>query len=313
MAGTVNPFLQQLLEIHWLRPETALWRSFDCLLMEKFGEPFGVSADLGCGDGTMSFIMAGGKLKQYDVFMEVCRLQEFNSGADIYNRKTELPLDTDSGGLRYRYQFGIDHKDGLIDKARRFAPFYQETLVRDLNAELPLETGQLDSAFSNILYWLGDLDRTLTEWQRVLKQKGKLFLFVPNANFKEKASLYYSAPHQGERGYLNYLDRGYSSLIQHCYSYAKWSESFKRNGFEVADHHLYLTNPTMEIWNVGTRPIAPLLINMAGMLTPERRGEAKAEWVDYFARFFMPILEGEFERKVAETEAAFHFFVLEKK
>lgn len=313
MAGNVNSYLNQLLQIHWLRPETALWRSFDCLLMEKYGDISGRSVDLGCGDGTMSFIMGGGIVSEYDVFMDVGELQNYNAGVDIYNQNTNIQLKVDHADVRHTFEWGIDHKDGLIDKAKRFAPFYQNNLVADLNKKLPFEDGHFESAFSNILYWLDDMDNTLSEWRRVTKSQGKLFLFVPNVNFKEKAWLYYSAPHAGERKYLNYFDRGYNALIHHCYGTSQWEGIFRKNGFSVLDHHLYLTNPVMDIWNVGTRPVAPLLINMASMLSSEGRAGAKLEWIDYFARFFAPIIEGEFERKVPENDAAFHFFVLEKK
>jgi SAM-dependent methyltransferase len=281
--------------------------------MEKYGNVFGRSIDLGCGDGTMSFIMAGGIVNEYDVFMDVGELQSYNTGTDIYNQNTNIQLNTDLTHLRYSFEWGVDHKDGLIDKAKRFTPFYRNSLVHDLNKKLPFEDGYFDSAFSNILYWLDDMDNTLAEWRRVMKEQGKLFLFVPNANFKEKAWLYYSAPHAGDRKYLNYFDRGYNALIHHCYGTPQWEGIFHKNGFNVVDHHLYLTNPVMDIWNVGTRPIAPLLINMASLLPSEGRASAKSEWIDYFTRFFAPIIEGEFERKVAENEAAFHFFVLEKK
>lgn len=313
MAGAVERYLNQLLEIHWLRPETALWRTFDCLLMEKYADLSGTSADLGCGDGTMSFVMAGGRIKGYDIFQDVGPTQDFNSGADIYNSHTDLRLDLDLGGLRHCHEWGIDHKDGLIEKASRYAPFYRNNLVFDLNRELPFQPEHFDSAFSNILYWLEDPDRTLTDWNRVLKPCGKLFLFVPNANFKQKAGLYYSAPHSGERAYLNYFDRGYGSLIHHCYDRATWCATFERNGFAVCGHHLYLTDPVMEIWNIGTRPISPLLIGMANKLQKEDRDVAKAQWVDYFSRFLQPVIEGEFERQVPESKGAFHFFVLEKK
>lgn len=309
----MNSYLSQLLQIYWLRPETALWRSFDCLLMEKYGDCSGVSIDLGCGDGTMSFIMAGGIVHEYDVFMDVGELESYNVGADIYNQSTKIQLKVDLTHLRHTYEWGVDHKDGLIDKAKRFAPFYRDNLVHDLNKRLPFEDGHFDSAFSNILYWLDDVDHALSEWQRVIKEQGKLFVFVPNANFQEKAWLYYSAPHADDRKYLNYFDRGYNALIHHRYSTAKWEGIFAKNGFGVASHHLYLTNPVMDIWNVGTRPVAPLLINMANMLSIENRASAKSEWINYFTNFFGPIIEGEFERKVAENNAAFHFFVLEKK
>lgn len=177
MVGSLNSYLDQLLNIHWLRPETALWRSFDCLLMEKYGKIDGQSADLGCGDGTMSFIMA---------------------------------------------------------------------------------------------------------------------------------------PHNGSRRYLNYLDRGYAGLIHHCLDFQAWSALFQAGGFTVADHHRYLSDAVTDIWNIGTRPIAPLLIQMAGRLSETDRADLKSEWVDYFTKFFTPILEGEFDRALAEEEAGFHFFVLEK-
>ena len=313
MVGSMISYLNQLLQIHWLRPETALWRSFDCLLMEKYGDISGRSVDLGCGDGSMSFIMAGGIVNEYDVFMDVGELQNYNTGADIYNQNTNIQLNIDLTHLRYTFEWGIDHKDGLIDKAKRFTPFYRNNLVLDLNKKQPIEDGYYDSAFSNILYWLDNMDNTLSEWRRVIKEHGKLFLFVPNANFKEKAWLYYSAPHTGEKKYLNYFDRGYNALIHHCYSTSQWEGIFQKNGFNVVDHHLYLTNPVMDIWNVGTRPIAPLLINMASILTLENRVSTKSEWIDYFTHFFAPIIEGEFERKISENDAAFHFFVLERK
>ena len=49
------------------------------------------------------------------------------------------------------------------------------------------------------------------------------------------------------------------------------------------------------------------------IITSENRASAKSEWIDYFTHFFSSIIEGEFDRKVPESDAAFHFFVLEKK
>ena len=96
----MNSYLKQLLQIHWLRPETALWRSFDCLLMEKYGDISGRSVDLGCGDGTMSFVMSGGIVNEYDVFMDVGELHNYNVGVDIYNQDTNIRLKTDLTHIR---------------------------------------------------------------------------------------------------------------------------------------------------------------------------------------------------------------------
>lgn len=308
----MKPVLAQLLELFWLRPETALWRAFDCLLMERFSLN-GRSADLGCGDGLLSYVMAGGRIADYDVFMNVAGLDGFNKGSDIYNATApRRRLNISDAGLRYRFTWGIDHKAGLLSKARRLGGFYESTLARDLDEPLPLPEGSLDSAFSNILYWLKDPGKVLSGWRSLLKTSSRLVLFVPNESFKRKAWLYYAAPHRGGRRYLNFFDRGYGPLIRHAYRGARWESIFKRAGFRVAAHEPYLTDPVMDIWNVGTRPISPLLISMAEKLRPSERRRAKAEWVKFFADFLDPVVEGEFGRRVDEKDCAFHFYVLEK-
>lgn len=312
MAGTIDRYLTQLLEMHWLRPETALWRTFDCLLAERHFPDFGKAVDLGCGDGTLSYVMAGGQLENYDVFLDVGDLQNYNSGADIYNATPVTSLKFDHTGLRYRFDAGVDHKGGLVAKADRLGGFYRKTLVQDLNLQLPFDQNTFDTAFSNILYWLEDLDIVLKEWRRILTDNGRLVLFVPGENFKTKSWLYYAAPHHGERRYLNFFDRGYANLIHHCYGSEKWSALFRSHGFKIQHHQTYLTDPVMEIWNIGTRPIAPLLIEMANRLAPVDRGRSKLEWVQYFRNCLSPMIEGEIESGAAEEKCAFHFYVLEK-
>lgn len=311
MAGAVEQYLKQLLTIHWLRPETALWRTFDCLLMQDIAMT-GRSADLGCGDGSMSYIMAGGQVNNYDVFLDVGDLDGYNQGKDIHNVFTNRQLESDDSQLRYRYCYGIDHKAELINKTKRFRNFYYNNLVHDLNNAIPLPTEHLDAAFSNVLYWLEDIGKVLADWNRVLKVNGKLILFVPNKNFKEQSWLYYKAPHQGADRYLNFFDRGYASLIHHCYGSNQWETYFSQNGFRVVDHKPYLTDIVMKVWNIGTRPIAAPLIKLASKLSPEDRREIRREWVDYFLNFFLPIVQGEYSRECNEDECAFHFYVLEK-
>jgi SAM-dependent methyltransferase len=309
----ISTCLQQLLSIHWLRPETALWRVFDCLLTAEV--PFtGKSVDLGCGDGTLSYIMAGGKIRNHDAYNQIAPLDSFNNGSDIYNKVVDgdAALDIDNDSLRHKYNFGIDHKAGLISKANMLGGFYENTLVRDLNQPLPFSDACFDTAFSNILYWLDDMDCVLTEWRRILAPSGKLHLFVPNHTFKEKAWLYYMAPHAGHKEYYNFFDRGYNGLIRHAYCSREWETLFEKNGYKVTRHVKYLTDPVMEIWNIGTRPISPLLIEMAAYLPPEKRDQIKEEWVRYFSGFFSPIVTGEFGKTPREGEYAFHFYVLEK-
>jgi SAM-dependent methyltransferase len=280
--------------------------------MEKYGKIHGESADLGCGDGTMSFIMAGGVIHDYDVFLEFSNLDKFNDGADLHDTMPSVVPDIDGNSLAYSYGVGFDHKQSLVDKAARFDGLYRKAVVHDLNQPLPVDGATFDSAFSNILYWLNDLDPVLSDWGRVLCRGGRLHLFVPSANFQNMTWLYNLAPHAGERRYLNFLDRGYAGLIHHCLGTEQWVKLFEKAGFSIKEHRRYLSDPVLEIWNIGTRPIAPLLVGMSQKLTKADRAWIKSQWVTYFKEFFTPIVEGEFDRPLSEEKAGFHFFVLEK-
>lgn len=68
----------------------------------------------------------------------------------------------------------------------------------------------------------------------------------------------------------------------------------------------------MEIWNLGTRPIAPLLIDMANRLAQDDRRSVKQAWVDFFTAFISPIVHEEFGRTTPDNNCSFHFYVLEK-
>src|ERR1700730_12797869 len=81
-----SALLRTFLEYYWLRPETAMWRALDCTALARF-ELRRPSLDLGCGDGTFSFIRAGGAYEPaYDAFFHVGGLHRFFEGEDIYDR-----------------------------------------------------------------------------------------------------------------------------------------------------------------------------------------------------------------------------------
>jgi SAM-dependent methyltransferase len=308
----INHYLMQLLSVFWLRPETALWRAFDCLLMDKVLIR-GNSVDLGCGDGMLSYIMAGGKINNYDVFLDMGHIESYHKGADVFDSEPNIfTLDLDNINLRHNYTWGVDHKESLINKTNRFNDFYQNTLVLDLNKKLPFENNFFDTIFSNIIYWLDDLHLVLGEWKRVLSDSGTLILFVPDKIFREKAWLYHNAPHDGYRSYYNCLDRGYKLDDKHLYSFDKWETIFHKHGLKILKHVNYLTNPVLEIYNIGTRPIFPLLINMTNHLSSDDREIIKKQWVDYFFNIFRPIVEGEYQRVPGKNEYGFHFFLLKK-
>ena len=69
--------LDEFLNVFWLRPETALWRTIDVKTM-KNAILSGRSLDFGCGDGVFSFVRAGGTFEsEFDVFKGASGLDKF--------------------------------------------------------------------------------------------------------------------------------------------------------------------------------------------------------------------------------------------
>jgi SAM-dependent methyltransferase len=306
-------YLNRLLNFYWLRPEVALWRTFDCMLMEKH-KVISPSLDIGSGDGILSYIMAGGDVgPEFDAYRNIDGTDDFVNGKDIYDAVSRAGLQSISfaNSLRHHYTVGIDHKKSLLRKASMLPGFYEQLIQHDLNEPLPFQPEMFQSIFTNILYWLDNVNAVLSEANRVLRRGGRLYTFVPNDNFKQLAWICYSDKKTDDYKYLNYISRGYNSLIKHCYPEAKWIDIFEKNSFSVIEHTRYLSKPVIEVWNIGTRPISHLLIDMSRKLSDGDRIEIKNEWIEFFEKLFMPLVKFDYEAD-KEIEPAFHFFVLQK-
>lgn len=314
MTGAKIDYLSELLKIHFLRPETALWRTLDCELFFQETANFSMhhGLELGCGDGTLSFILAGGRILNWDSFLENKRPAEFNEGVDIHDCEPTLNMSVDDSQLRLSYDLAVDLKPALINKALRFSKLYKSGLAQDLNEKLSINR-KFPFIFSNILYWLQDVSAMFQQIHSLLEENGKAYLFLPNANFKTRNWLYYSAPHAPPRAHLNFFDRGYNGLIHHCYESTKWESLMKSAGLKVEKRVTYMSSEVSDIWNIGTRPIAPLLISMANRLTDADRSKVTEEWVEYFRSFFTPLINEELTLAARdEADGMFHFFVVGK-
>lgn len=94
----MNKILNNFLNAYWLRPETAVWRTLDVKAMEGF-QFVSPSLDLGCGDGTFSFLRAGGEYKDsFDVFLDVDNLDRFFDNEDVYDSFKNI-----GGGMYQRF------------------------------------------------------------------------------------------------------------------------------------------------------------------------------------------------------------------
>lgn len=309
-----NSYLCELLNVFWLRPETALWRACDIAAMSDF-RMVSPSLDLGCGDGIFSFIRAGGALaRDFDIFQSVGNLDKFFQNVDVFDHFQPSAISKVRARPRYQIDVGFDHKANLLQKANELG-LYAELREGDGNRPLPFADATFRSLFSNIVYWLKDMDLVLSEIRRVLAPGGQACLMLPDASLPDFSFYNQFYRKTGDRRFqfLELLDRGrYSDNIKQSKSDEEWRSLFDRAGLAVFSHNRHLAGPIIQIWDVGLRPLFPVLKKMTDKIDPQELGELKAEWIDICASFLEPLvaLDPELSR---EGVPAFHCYVLERK
>ena len=308
VAPVITPaekaFLGAHLDVAWLRPESALWDAIASAIVSRcpIASP---SLDLGCGNGIFSFITAGGRFSiDYDWYMNVDP-EGFWEGKDIYDVSgtvnaaafiTERP--------RYTFTVGMDHKANLLKQAGSLS-FYERLVVHDADETLPFEDGTFMTVFSNILYWLKDLGASLRELRRVLDARGTALLCLPNRRFYEYCSTYGWEKRGSEL--LRLLNRGRSASMHWTISFDDFVAQAREAGLRVIDHAYYLSPLTLKVWDIGLRPLSPMLIKMANALDTDTRRAIKKEWVETLSTFLLPLYQME---KGSLEEGGFHFFVV---
>lgn len=306
---------EQLLTAFWLRPETALWRAIDIDAMRDF-KFAGRSLDLGCGDGTFSFVRAGGKFnKDFDVFQHVGKLDQFFANVDVFDTYDEKKHISNPVLKRSDYEIsvGFDQKQNLLLKASRLG-LYQELKIGDANNKLPFATSSFDTIFSNIIYWLDHPAFAFSEIHRVLDNNGKAGLMLPNTTLQNYTlSSFFCEKKSGQfKDMLALLDRGrVSENIKHAKSQSDWFNLLEAAGLNVVHHSNHLVEPIIRIWDVGLRPLFPLLMRMTNSMEEKEKNFVKEEWVELFGKIIEPLLELELQ-SADKTNAAFHFIVVEK-
>ncbi len=92
----------------------------------------------------------------------------------------------------------------------------------------------------------------------------------------------------GDR-FLDIIGRGRLDSWPSVASRSVWESRFKAAGLAVESATPFVTKTHAHIWDIGLRPIAPMLVKMAGALTPQTRAAIKDEWVDLFCELLEPI------------------------
>ncbi len=306
--------LDQLLNLYWLRPETALWRHIDIQAMNGF-EFASPSLDLGCGDGNFSFIRGGGAFAHsFDAFRSVAGLNEFFQNTDVFDSYDTTFQPNILRYPNYKIDIGFDHKDNLLKKASTLG-LYKSLKVGDANNGLPFESNSFNSIFSNVVYWLDDPVVVLKEIQRVLSPDGQVCLMLPDRCFSQ-FSFYenlYVRNRDPKWAFLEFLDRGrFADNIRQGRTRIEWEETFNECKLSVVSHRRHLSERIVRIWDIGLRPLFPVLMKMVREIPPEKLPAIKAEWVNTLKIFLGPLIELEIGEQADAVDKAFHCYILKK-
>ena len=280
-----------MLNAFWLRPETALWRELDIRAMAPFAFE-SPSLDLGCGDGTFSFIRAGGRFDdRFDVFQTVDHLDQFFDNVDVFDAYRPPTSAVVAQPPRYEIDCGFDHKQNLLLKAGHLG-LYRRLECGDAAAPLPFSDGSFGSVFSNIVYWLDDPGLVIAEISRILRPGGRACLMLPNRTLPEFS--FYNRLHletgNPDWAFLEQLDRGrFADNIRHARSGATWEGMFQSAGLRVERHVSHLSKTVIQMWDIGLRPLFPALRRMAGAIPAEELLPIKREWVAVLRHFLEPV------------------------
>ena len=300
-SGGRGKLLRRFLQAYWLRPENAFWMTLRSEVLRPY-QLEGPSADLSCGDGVFSFIHAGGVLDPaFDVFAAVGNLDGtvsrqlsmgsrqpsvggkhadmFDYVSDDYQPAIRSPVDE-------RIDVGTDVKRTQLAKAKRLN-LYHRLIRHDNNASLPFDNHTFQTIYCNAAYWVENIDGFLTELGRIIRPGGRVILQVKLDSLRR----YTLNAHRNVLGdrFLDIIGRGRIESWPSLASRSVWESRFKAAGLAIENATPFGTRIHAHIWDIGLRPVAPLLVKMAGALTPQTRAAIKDEWVDLFCELLEPI------------------------
>lgn len=286
--------LESALSLWWLRPENGLALASYCLAgTDLRPTPGENAADFACGDGVNSFFKCGGRFApEFDLFggaVHPATSREIVSqGIDVFahqadNYNPQIRQRPDRG-----YQWGTDHKPALLAKARPLG-FYQHLLEADLRQPAAIPAESLDLAYCNSLYWVPDVATAFDHIVDKVRPGGRLVLDVMT---DRRSALSFDALLPAmPQAWRDLMNRGRQNNNPGILSQSGWEALFGRNErVEIVGCRDIFPSAIAQIWNVGLRPLFPVLNRMADAIAAERRPDIKREWVEIFADLFEPVL-----------------------
>lgn len=306
--ATLRDRLQRFLQAYWLRPENAFWMTLRSEVLRPCPRAH-PSIDVSCGDGVFSFLHGGGVFDpDFDVFQSVAGLDRVRAGhADMFDHLSEEFQPQITAPPVDRYDVGTDAKPSMLAKAERLS-FYGRLVEHDNNNPLPFDDGTFQTVYCNAAYWVENIDGFLSELRRITQPGGSIILHVKLDSMR-RFTLDAHRSRLGDR-FLDVIGRGRMETWPSLADRATWESRFRAAALHVHSATPFVTRTHAHVWDIGLRPIAPLLVRMTQSLAPATRSSIKREWVDLFCDLLEPLCHFSFDLLGAEDEAAEIQYVL---
>ena len=107
------------------------------------------------------------------------------------------------------------------------------------------------------------------------------------------------------------IDRNRSVENKHIYSKKVWIDIFSKHGFELENYIPTVNQVFAHIWNIGLRPLAGLIIEMASR-QKEEYYNMKKEWVKTLTNVLEPYVSQQSFSNVNDGDEVEAIFVLTK-
>jgi len=303
-------YLRAYLNLLWLRPESAVLCACHAQVLSRYLDsgPDGSLAELCCGDGTFSFILQGGRFApQWDAFEATTRFRRSGgSGNDIFDHFDESYRPQIEQPPFRHVDLGVDLRESMLRRAAAL------DLYRDLRAgDLAKPMAPEPPAYHRVLLLqsinhIPDPGRAASNLYAATAPGGVAYVTTYDPSFCE----FYA---QLDRGFapewVGLVERNMRQAWPIQFSVDGWTALFRTAGFRDISVVPLLNRQFAPVWNIGLRPLAPLLIRVAELARAHNQqelAEIKAEWTGLFRELAAPFVEP----APRVSEAGTHLYVL---
>ena len=280
----IDKKISQFFNLYWLRPENVPW---DLHVYKIFQKNFKInklsrSLEIGSGTGFNSLLNLNGELnKKFDFFFNA-NVKSFYKNKDIYDSKIlfNAKINLVSKPAENRFDLVLDLKKNLINKSK-LLNISKKYNVFDCNNDIA-KFGRFDFIYTSIIYWLNNPYKSIINIKKSINHNGHFLFTIPNQNFLKYCKSY------TPRGKLwSLINRGRKKTLKLIIEENLFENWLKKNQLDIVSKNYFLSKKTLEIWDLGLRPISPLLIKMANSLDFDTRSLIKKEWCNNL----MPIVK----------------------